>query len=135
MIYVSEEPYLPHSASDHDHTAVSCPGYGQAFSTQLHGRGASFAPYIPEFASSVAAHRGQLCLLCRIPCHLLNSSEMAFQLRTIFHLRFFWIPYAQRAICRAGGYEVTRRTPSYGADAVERVTGCQVGLRELWTYV
>lgn len=60
---------------------------------------------------------------------------MTFQLRTGFHLRFFWVPYAQRAICRARRYEVARWTPSYGADAAERVTGSRDVLRELWTYV
>ena len=92
----------------------------------MHSRGAGLASYIPESARAVTAHGRQFGLFGRIPSYPLYPTRVPSQFRTVLHLWLFVIPYAQRAICRAGRDQVARGIPGDGADSVKRQGGERV---------
>ena len=110
--------YLP---PNHDYTAITSPCDRQAFTPKLYSRRTSLVPHIPEPTSPITAHRSQLRLFRRIPCHSLNRTRVPSQLRAILHLWLFRIPDPQCAICGSRRYEMAGGVPGYCANAVAGV--------------
>lgn len=125
-----------HLPPNHNHTPIRRPRDRQTLPSQLHSRRAGLTPHVPKPARAITAHRRQFRLFRRIPSYSLNTTGMPSQLRAVFHLRLLRIPYPQRAICRACGYEVARGIPGDGADAEKSSRRWRYwNGRGRWTYV
>ena len=104
-------------AADYHNAAVRCPGECEPLAAKRNSRSASSVSNVPEAAGPIARDRGEFGFFGWIPGHTLNAASMTSKLSAVFDLGFLGIPYAQCAVSRASGDEVTCGIPGYCADS------------------